>query len=124
MENQIISVLLAFLAGGILAVIAQLLIDLTSLTPARILVSYVCVGVLLYALGIYEPLYNIFGCGLSVPLIGFGANIGRGVTEAIAEKGAIGILSGGLSAASAGITLSLLLGLCASLLFKPKPKKM
>ena len=124
MGDFLLNVALAFLGGGALAVIAQLLIDLTSLTPARILVTYVCVGVLLYAVGVYGPLYDLFGCGVSVHLLGFGANIGKGVEEAIKSDGAIGILSGGISAASAGITLSLVLGLCASLIFKPKPKKM
>lgn len=124
MDNFLINVLLAFIGGGIFSVIAQILIDLTRLTPARILVSYVCFGVLLYAIGLYDPLYSIFGCGISVPLVGFGASIGRGVTEAIGKDGAIGILSGGISAASAGITLSLVIGLCAAIIFKPKPKKM
>ena len=124
MEEILFDLALAFIGGGILAVIAQLLIDLTKLTPERILVCYVCVGVLIYAVGLYEPLYSLFGCGVSVPLIGFGAGIGKGVSEAIAREGALGILTGGMSAASAGITLSLFLGLCASLIFKPKPKKM
>ena len=119
--NEIIRV---FIMGGFISLIAQLLIDLTSMTPARILVSYVSLGVLLYAVGIYEPLYDAFGCGVSVPLIGFGANIGRGVREAVEAEGLIGALSGGLSACSSGIAAALLLGLFASILFKSKSKRM
>ena len=116
--------LAVFVAGGILCAIAQILIDLTKLTPARILVLYVSVGVLVYALGIYEPLFDIFGAGVSVPLIGFGANIGKGVREAIDSEGALGILKGGLSATSTGITASLVCGAICSFLSKPKPKRM
>lgn len=119
--NEIIQV---FIMGGFISLIAQILIDLTSVTPARILVSYVSLGVLLYAVGIYEPLYDAFGCGVSVPLIGFGANIGRGVREAVEAEGLIGALSGGLSACSSGIAAALLLGLFASILFKSKSKRM
>ncbi len=110
--------------GGAVCVVAQLLIDLTSLTPARILVLYVSSGVLLYAVGIYDLLLPIFGMGISVPLIGFGAAIGRGVKEAILSDGAIGILSGGMSAAAAGITLALIMGLLSAIIFKPKSKRM
>ena len=118
------NLLWVFIMGGLISLIAQLLIDLTSLTPARILVCYVTLGVLLYGVGVYEPLYNAFGSGVSVPLIGFGANIGRGVREAIDLKGPVGILSGGLGAASAGISAALLLGLISSILFKSKSKRM
>jgi stage V sporulation protein AE len=118
------SLLLVFLAGGLLSGIAQLLIDFTKLTPAKILVLYVCLGVLLYGIGAYTPMEKIFSTGVSLPLIGFGANIARGVKEAIDEKGAIGILSGGLSASSAGITAALLLGLLASIFFKSSQKKL
>ena len=114
------NILLAALMGGIICAIVQVLIDKTMLTPARILVGLVTFGTFLYAIGVYEPLFKIFGCGISVPLIGFGASIGRGVKEAIDEIGALGILTGGLSATSAGITLALLLGLAASLLTKGK----
>ena len=100
------------------------MIDLTKLTPARILVAYVSSGVLLYALGIYEPLFKVFGCGVSVPLIGFGASIGKGVKEAIEMEGAIGILSGGLSATAAGITAALFLGLIFSLFVKGRSKRL
>ena len=110
--------------GGLFSLIAQLLIDLTSLTPARILVFYVCLGVFLFAIGIYEPLYEIFGSGISVPLVGFGANIGRGVKEAVEQQGLLGALSGGLTSSSAGIAAALILGLIFSFLSSSKPKRM
>jgi stage V sporulation protein AE len=118
------SLILTFIAGGIICVIAQLLIDLTKLTPARILVSYVVSGVVLFSLGIYEPLFNTFGCGVSVPLIGFGAAIGKGVKEAIDKDGAIGIVTGGLTATSAGITAALFFGLLFAFIARGKPKRM
>ena len=124
MENIFVSLLLAFLMGGALCAVAQIFIDKTSLTPAKILVFYVCLGVLLYAAGIYEYLFEIFGCGISVPLIGFGANIGRGVFEAVEKDGISGILSGGISAAAEGITFSLLLGLIFSVFSKTKSRRM
>ena len=114
----------SFIAGGVLCVIAQLLIDLTRLTPARILVIYVSLGVLLFATGVYEPLFNMFGAGVSVPLTGFGANIASGVRDAIDKDGPIGILTGGLTSSSAGITVALIAGLIFSLLFKTRSKKM
>lgn len=123
MSDIFIDVCLAGLFGGFLCSAAQLLIDLTKMTPARILTLYVCLGVLVYAIGIYDPLLEIFGAGISLPLIGFGANIGRGVFEAINKDGAIGILTGGLTAASAGITLALFLGLMASVIFKSGSKE-
>lgn len=116
--------MLAFIGGGILSVIAQLLIDLTKLTPARILVSYVCVGVLLFALGVYEPLYDIFGCGVSTPLIGFGAAIGKGVKEAVENEGLLGAFTGGLSATAGGISVALFCGTFFALLTKGKSKRM
>ena len=115
---------LAFVGGGILSLVAQLLIDLTKLTPARILVAYVCLGVLAYATGIYEPLFEIFGAGVSTPLIGFGAAIGRGVKEAVNESGILGAFSGGLTATAAGITVALFSGLVASLISKGRSKRM
>ena len=118
------SVLPAALFGGALCAAAQLLIDLTSLTPARILTLYVCMGVFLYAIGVYEPLFEIFGAGVSLPLIGFGGAIGKGVEKSVMSDGAIGILKGGLSATSAGITLALILGLFASLFFGKRAKRM
>ena len=116
--------LLAFLVGGILCVIAQILIDKTSLTPAKILVFYVILGVFAGAVGIYKPLFNISGCGASLPLIGFGANVAEGVKEAIDQEGAFGILKGAFSAASVGCTVSLVLGFIMSLFFKGKPKRL
>ena len=113
---MITNILLAFLMGGAICSIVQIFIDKTMLTPARILVTLVCVGVLLYGVGVYEPLFEIFGCGISVPLIGFGATVARGVKEAIDSTGALGILTGGLTATSAGITLALLLGLIFSVI--------
>ena len=118
------SPILVFLAGGALCLIAQLLIDLTKLTPARILVLFVCVGVLVYGAGLYDPLFSLFGAGVSVPLLGFGANIARGVKEAIESDGAIGILSGGLTSSAVGITVSLILGLIISAIVKGRPKRM
>jgi stage V sporulation protein AE len=116
--------ILAFIGGGILSLIAQLLIDLTALTPARILVGYVSVGVLLYAIGAYEPLFKIFGAGVSTPLIGFGAAIGRGVREAVDESGILGAFSGGLGATAAGISVALIAGLVASVITRGKSKRM
>lgn len=122
--NTALTLLLVFVSGGVISVIAQLLIDLTQLTPARILVLYVCVGVLLYAVGIYDPMFSFFRSGVSVPLIGFGANIAKGVKEAVDTEGLIGALSGGLSSSAVGITAALSLGLICSLLFKTKSKRM
>lgn len=113
-----------FIAGGTLCIIAQLLIDLTRLTPARILVLFVCLGVFLYAVGLYEPMFKIFGTGVSVPLLGFGAVIGKGVKEAVDNLGAIGILSGGLSSSSVGITSALILGFLISAFVRSRPKRM
>ena len=116
--------LLVFVGGGIICAAVQLLIDLTKLTPARILVILVSIGVLLFATGVYEPLSKIFGAGVSTPLIGFGANIAKGVKEAVEKDGAIGILKGGLTSSAAGITAALLFGFLASVITKPKAKRM
>ena len=116
--------ILTFVSGGVICVIAQLLIDLTRMTPARILVSYVSIGVLIFAVGAYEPMYEIFGAGVSVPLIGFGANIAKGVQRAVEDEGLIGVLTGGLTSSSAGITAALLCGLFASVIFKSRSKRM
>ena len=118
------SILLAFLMGGLICVVAQILIDKTNLTPARILVFYVCFGVFLYAIGLYEPLFKIFGEGIALPLIGFGGVIGRGVYEAVLEKGLLGAITGGLSASAGGITMAIILGISFSFFFKARPKKM
>lgn len=112
----------AFLVGGILCMIAQILIDKTKLTPARILVSYVVIGVLLSALGIYEPLVNFAGAGATVPLTGFGYCIAKGVKESVSQDGLLGILTGGLKAAAGGITAAIVSGMLAALLFKAKDK--
>ena len=116
--------MMSFIGGGILCVIAQLLIDKTRLTPARILVTYVSLGVLLFAVGVYEPLFDLFGTGVSVPLIGFGANIAKGVRDAVDTEGVMGILTGGLSSSAAGISAALLSGFLSSLLFKTGSKRM
>ncbi|MBO5212159.1 MAG: stage V sporulation protein AE [Clostridia bacterium] len=115
--------LFAFLVGGILCVIAQILIDKTKLTPARILVAYVCAGVFLTAIGLYEPLVKLASTGATVPLTGFGYAIANGVREAVDQKGIIGALTGGLTATSGGITLALILGFIASLIVSGKPKR-
>ena len=105
----------AFLVGGAICAVGQLLIDLTKLTPARILTGYVVAGVVLSAVGLYAPLAEFAGAGASVPLLGFGHLLAKGVRTAVAEKGAVGILTGGLTAASAGITASLVCGVVCSL---------
>ena len=111
-----------FLCGGALCLIGQILIDKTSLTPARILVSYVVAGVILGGLGVYPWLVEWGGAGATVPLTGFGYLLSKGVAEAVAEKGALGILTGGLTAAAGGITAAVLFGLLGALLFKSRPK--
>lgn len=112
----------AFLIGGLLCLIGQILIDKTKLTPARILVSYVVGGVLLGAVGIYKPFAEFAGAGATVPLTGFGYNLARGVKEAIDADGFLGIFTGGLKACAGGITAAIVAGLLASLIFKPKDK--
>lgn len=112
----------AFLVGGLLCLIGQILIDKTKLTPARILVSYVVIGVILSAIGVYEPLVEFAGAGASVPLTGFGHLLAKGVKEAVQEKGFLGILTGGLKAAAGGITAAIFCGLLVSLIFKDKDK--
>ena len=112
----------AFLAGGILCVIAQVLIDKTKLTPARILVCYVVTGVILGGIGIYQPFAEFAGAGASVPLTGFGNTLAKGVKEAIQEKGFLGIFTGGLKASAGGIAAAITAGLLASLFFRPKDK--
>lgn len=112
----------AFVVGGILCLIGQLLIDRTKLTPARILVGFVVTGVILSALGLYQPIIDFAGAGATVPLSGFGHLLAKGVRAAVLEKGILGALSGGLSAASAGITASVFFALLAAIFFKPKEK--
>lgn len=119
----LLNYLWAFLIGGAICVVAQILIDKTKLTPARILVSYVCIGVLLTAIGVYGPLVEFAGAGATVPLTGFGYAIANGVKTAVDQQGLFGILTGGLTATSGGITAALCFGLIASLIFSSKPKK-
>ena len=111
-----------FLVGGGLCVIAQILIDKTALTPARILTSYVVAGVFLGAVGLYSPLVELAGCGATTPLTGFGYLIAKGVRRAVNERGLLGALSGGLTASSAGIAAALCFGLLCALIFLGKPK--
>ena len=112
----------AFLIGGALCLIGQILIDKTKLTPARILVSYVVIGVFLGAIGVYEPLVKFAGAGATVPLTGFGYNLAKGVKEAVKESGFLGVLTGGLKATAGGIAAAIAAGLLASLIFKAKDK--
>lgn len=111
-----------FIVGGLFCVVAQILIDRTKLTPARILVAYVVAGVILGAVGLYQPIIDYAGAGATVPLTGFGALIARGVKDAVDKDGLIGVLTGGLEASAGGITAALFFGLIASLLFKSKPR--
>ena len=108
--------ILSFVVGGLLCLIAQLLIDKTRLTPARILVAYVVAGVILGALGLYKPLAEFVGAGATVPLTGFGYTISKGVREAVNQRGLIGAFTGGLSAAAAGTAAALVFGLAAALI--------
>lgn len=108
----------AFLVGGGICAIGQLLIDYTKLTPARILVSFVVLGVILGGLGLYQPLIEFAGAGATVPLTGFGATLAKGVREAVTQKGWFGALTGGLSASSGGITAAIVAALTAGLLFR------
>ena len=112
----------AFIVGGLLCLIGQLFIDKTKLTPARILVCYVVFGVLLGAIGVYEPLVEFAGAGATVPLTGFGYSLAKGVKEAVQEDGFLGIFTGGLKATAGGITVAILAGLVASIVFKDKDK--
>ena len=112
----------AFCVGGLFCVVAQILVDKTKLTPARILVSYVVAGVVLGGIGLYKPLVEFAGAGATTPLTGFGYLISKGVREAVDADGLIGALTGGLSAAAGGITAALLFGLIAALIVRGKPK--
>ena len=111
-----------FIVGGAFCALAQILIDKTKLTPARILVSYVVAGVILGGIGIYKPLVEWAGAGASVPLSGFGNVLAKGVREAVDADGFIGIFTGGLRAASGGITAAMVAGLLAAIIFKAKDK--
>ena len=113
----------AFLCGGLLCAAGQILIDRTKLTPARILTGYVVLGVLLSAAGLYEPLVEWGGAGATVPLTGFGHTLAKGVKQAVAEKGWLGVFTGGLTAASGGITAAVVFAVVMALIFKPGDKK-
>ena len=112
----------AFWVGGLICVIGQLLLDLTKLTPARIMVSYVTAGVVLGALGLYKPIVDFAGCGATVPLSGFGWALSEGVKEAVRDKGFLGIFTGGFTAGAAGTGAAVFFGYLAALLAKPKDK--
>ena len=113
----------AFLCGGLLCLVGQLLIDKTKLTPAKILVCYVTVGVVLGAVGLYQPLVDWAGAGATVPLTGFGCTLARGVQKAVEEQGLLGALTGGITAAAGGITAATLFGFLVALAFRAKPKE-
>ena len=112
----------AFLIGGGLCAVGQVLIDYTKLTPARILVAYVVLGVVISAFGWYKPLVDFAGGGASVPLTGFGHLLAEGVRKAVDEKGFLGVFTGGMTSAAGGITAALIFGLIVALIFKPKDK--
>ena len=112
----------AFITGGFICLIGQILIDYTKLTPARILVSFVVSGVILTAIGFYEPIVEFAGAGATVPLVGFGYSLAKGVETAVNEQGLIGAFTGGLTATAAGITASIVFGIIMALLFKPGDK--
>jgi len=120
--SKFIDYVWAFLVGGGFCLIAQVLIDRTKLTPARILVAYVVAGVFLGAVGLYEPIVNFAGCGATTPLSGFGYLIYTGVREAVDKSGLIGALTGGLTSSAGGITAALFFGLLSAVIFKSKPK--
>lgn len=113
----------AFLCGGLLCAIGQLLIDKTKLTPARILTGYVVAGVILSAVGVYEPLVEWGGAGATVPLTGFGHNLAKGVAKAVGEKGWLGVFTGGLTAAAGGVTAAVVFAVVMALIFKPGEKR-
>ena len=119
---MLLKMIFAFLVGGALCAVAQVMIDKTSLTPAKILVIFVCLGVLLGGVGLYDPIFNFAGCGISLPIVGFGGAVAKGVKEAVDEKGILGAFLGGFKASAAGISGALIFGYLASLVFKPKMK--
>ena len=115
-------ILKAFAVGGLICVVGQLLIDYTKLTPARILVLFVCLGVVLTGFGVYEPLVEFAGAGATVPLTGFGFTLAKGVQEAVAEQGLIGVITGGVTGAAGGITAAILFGFLCALVAKSGDK--
>lgn len=123
MQQVIINYLWAFLIGGIICAIGQVLIDKTKMTPARILVLFVSAGVVLTALGIYEKLVKIGGAGATVPLTGFGYSLAKGVFIDVDKSGLMGALTGGIKATAAGLTAAIFFGFLASVTFSPKAKR-
>ncbi len=117
-----LDIIKAFLVGGAICAIGQLLIDYTKLTPARILTGYVVAGVIISAVGLYKPLVDFAGAGATVPLTGFGHLLAEGIRKTIAEDGFVGIFTGGMTAAAGGITAAILFGLIAAMVFKQKDK--
>jgi len=113
----------AFITGGLICVIGQLLIDKTNMTSARILVSFVTAGVILGALGIYEPIVKFGGAGATVPLLGFGYNLAKGAIKGVKESGVLGAFTGGVAATAGGITAAIVFGYIVAVLFDPKGKK-
>ena len=113
----------AFICGGILCAIGQILIDKTKLTPARILTGYVVAGVILTAVGVYDPIVEWGGAGATVPLLGFGYCLANGVQKAVVEKGWLGVLTGGLTATAGGIAAAVVFGILMALVFKPGDKR-
>ena len=122
MMRILFSLVKAFLVGGFICMIGEVLVLKTKLTPARILVGYVVVGVLLSALGLYQPIVDFAGAGATVPLTGFGHLLATGVQKAVTEKGFLGVLTGGLTASAAGITAAMIFGLLVALIFNPGDK--
>ena len=112
-----------FLCGGLLCAVGQVLIDLTKLTPARILTGYVVAGVILQAVGLYQPLVDWAGAGATVPLTGFGYSLAKGVAKAVGEQGLLGVITGGLTATAGGIAAAVVFGLLMAILCKPKEKR-
>ena len=120
--DAILPYLKCFAVGGALCALGQILIDKTKLTPARILTLYVVAGVILGALGLYQPLIDWAGAGASIPLTGFGNTLAKGVKDAVKEDGLLGVITGGVKAAAGGITAAVVFGYLAALIFKPKDK--
>ena len=113
----------AFIIGGLICTVGQILIDKTKLTPARILVTFVVLGVFLQLIGIYQPIVDYAGAGATVPLTGFGYNLCKGVSKAVSEKGFLGAFTGGFTAGAGGICAALIFGFLVSIIFRSKPKK-
>lgn len=122
MMDMVIDYVRAFFVGGLFCVVAQILIDKTKLTPARILVGYVVAGVFLGAIGVYKPLVDWAGAGATTPLTGFGYLISKGVKEAVDKDGLLGAITGGITSAAGGITAALVFGLLASFVFRSKSR--